>query len=232
LQPTSEKPCLRKSLPDQQRTDAEYLGQLLLEARGLIESTLSLQQKRLIRPPSVIRKNSTYLPGALERLVGGAQHSVAVALPESGNFEKNVLRTLSRNASQLVVRVLRWTQAEKAWNPWLQLPQKQVDARVNEGELRRLLVVDGTVALVQAPTDAPDGQLTVVNDAAAVRVLELHFAAAWSHGRRIVDHLRFSPRMRTDMTRSILELLRDGNTDETAARKMNVSLRTYRRHVA
>ncbi|UQA90596.1 helix-turn-helix transcriptional regulator [Streptomyces halobius] len=180
----------------------------------------------------MIRKNSTYLPGALEQLVGGARHTVAVALPETGNFEKNVLRTLSRNASPLVVRVLRGEQAEQAWQPWLQLPHKRVDARMNEGELRRLLVVDGAVALVQAPTDAPDGQLTVVNDAAAVRVLELHFAAAWSRGRGIADHLRFSPRMRTDMTRGILELLRDGNTDETAARKMNVSLRTYRRHVA
>ncbi|NEE31670.1 DNA-binding response regulator, partial [Streptomyces sp. SID7982] len=72
------------------------------------------------------------------------------------------------------------------------------------------------------------GQTAIVNDPAAVRALELLFAGAWSRGRRLADHLRLSPRLRTELAHRILERLRAGNTDETAARELQVSLRTYR----
>jgi DNA-binding NarL/FixJ family response regulator len=38
--------------------------------------------------------------------------------------------------------------------------------------------------------------------------------------------------LRSDLARRILEQLRAGRTDDVAAREIDVSLRTYRRHVA
>jgi DNA-binding CsgD family transcriptional regulator len=113
------------------------------------------------------------------------------------------------------------------------LPQSRLEIRVVERELREIVVVDGAGALVRgAATEQGGAQATVVNDTAAVRALELMFAGAWSRGRRLADHLELGPRLRTELTRNILERLRAGRTDDVAARELNVSLRTYRRHVA
>jgi DNA-binding NarL/FixJ family response regulator len=67
---------------------------------------------------------------------------------------------------------------------------------------------------------------------AAVSALELLYAGAWSRGRGLVDRLELSPRLRSEFTRRVLQRLRAGHTDAAAARELEVSLRTYRRHVA
>ncbi|WP_231627011.1 helix-turn-helix transcriptional regulator [Streptomyces apocyni] len=109
----------------------------------------------------------------------------------------------------------------------------RMEARVAEGELRELLVVDGSVALVRSESsDLPQGHAVTVRDPAAVRALELLFAGAWSGARPLAAHLGMGARLRTDVSHTILGKLRAGYTDEEAAREMGVSLRTYRRHVA
>ncbi|MCT7356788.1 helix-turn-helix transcriptional regulator, partial [Streptomyces sp. 15-116A] len=73
---------------------------------------------------------------------------------------------------------------------------------------------------------------TLVTDHAAVRALELLFAGTWSRCRRLDDHLTLGSRLRGDLGFQVLERLRSGQTDASAARELGVSLRTYRRHVA
>ncbi|MBL1081171.1 response regulator transcription factor [Streptomyces actinomycinicus] len=205
----------------------------LLQARALIESTVSMHRERQALPSPVARNSVAQLGDAMEQLIGRARHSVAIALTGPGEFTESALRLLARGPARATVRVLCTTDATQVSADRLRrLPQPRLDARVTDSELRRVLVVDGTVALVQAPGHAPDGQFAVVHDTAAVRALELLFAGAWSGSRGLADHLRLSPRLRTELVRNILERLRAGHTDEAAAREINVSLRTYRRYVA
>ncbi|MEV6766393.1 hypothetical protein AB0N16_38365 [Streptomyces sp. NPDC051105] len=112
------------------------------------------------------------------------------------------------------------------------LPGRQIEARVSEGELRGIVVADGVTALVSAPDQVTGGQSVVIDDPAAVGTLQLLFVGAWSGGRPLPGRPRLSPRLRTELVQNILRRLRDGHTDEAAAREINVSLRTYRRYVA
>ncbi|MEV4434109.1 LuxR C-terminal-related transcriptional regulator [Streptomyces sp. NPDC049555] len=210
---------------------AAHLEQALLQARALIESTVSLYRQRAGAPSAVEHTDAALIGHSLDELIGRARHTVCVALTGAGEFADAVLRSLAALPPRVSVRVLCTAEApDSALERLDRLPENRVEARVSERELREVLIVDGTTALVRA--GAGREQAAVVNDTAAVRALELLFAGAWSRGRDLTDHLRLSPRLRTELARSILERLRAGKTDETAARELNVSLRTYRRHVA
>ncbi|MFB7503157.1 helix-turn-helix transcriptional regulator [Streptomyces broussonetiae] len=212
---------------------AAHLEQALLQARALIESTVSMHREREELPSPVARNDVAHLGDAMKQLIGRARYSVAVALTGPGEFTESALRLFADSPARATVRVLCTADAAQVYADRLRrLPETRLDARVTDSELRRVLVVDGTVALVQAPGHAAEGQFAVVHDAAAVRALELLFAGAWSASRGLADHLRLSPRLRSELVQNILERLRTGHTDEAAAREINVSLRTYRRYVA
>ncbi|MFG2132180.1 LuxR C-terminal-related transcriptional regulator [Streptomyces sp. NPDC048751] len=208
------------------------LEEALLQAGALIDSTVLLHRQRSGLPTPVARTGGVPIGHALESLIGRTRHTVCVALTETGEFADVVVRSLTRISDRAAVRILCTAEAtDSALTRLAQLADSRLEVRVSESELRETLVVDGVAALVRGAEGA-GGQAAIVNDAAAVRALELLFAGAWSRGRRLADHLQLSPRLRTELARNILERLRAGNTDETAARDLNVSLRTYRRYVA
>ncbi|GCB51423.1 regulatory protein [Streptomyces sp. NL15-2K] len=205
------------------------LEQALLQASALIDSTVLLHRQRLVLPTPVARTGGVPIGDALESLIGRTRHTVCVALTETGEFADAVVRSLAAIPERAAVRILCTPDATDS--SLSRLVDSRLEARVSESGLRETLVVDGVAALVRGGEET-GGQAAIVNDAAAVRALELLFAGAWSRGRKLTDHLQLSPRLRTELARNILERLRAGNTDETAARELKVSLRTYRRYVA
>ncbi|MBT2895129.1 response regulator transcription factor [Streptomyces sp. McG3] len=208
------------------------LEQTLLQVSALIDSTVLLHRQRSMSPQPVARTGGVPIGDALEALIGRTRHTVCVALTETGEFADAVVSSLSRIPARTAVRILCTAEATDSSLARLnQLADRRVEVQVSESELRETLLVDGVAALVRG-VEGTRGQTAIVNDPAAVRALELLFAGAWSRGRRLADHLQLSPRLRTDLAHRILERLRAGNTDETAARELQVSLRTYRRYVA
>jgi DNA-binding NarL/FixJ family response regulator len=212
---------------------AAHLEETLLQVQALIESTVSLYRRQPVASLAAEPTDVALLDSALDQLIGGVRHSLSVALTHAGDFNDSVLRLLARVGPAAAVRVLCTAEVADASLPALRrLPQSRLEIRVVERELREIVVVDGAGALVRGAATEQGAQGTVVNDTAAVRALELLFAGAWARGRRLADHLELGPRLRTELTRNILERLRAGRTDDVAARELNVSLRTYRRHVA
>ncbi|MFI1227166.1 MULTISPECIES: response regulator transcription factor [unclassified Streptomyces] len=212
---------------------AARLEQALLQARALIESTVSMHRERLVFPSSVALTQRAQLDDVLEQVVGQGRFSIAIALTGIGQFTDSVIGLLGRHRCRATVRVLCTGEVAKASADRLRrLVGLGIEVRVSENELRGIVVVDAAAALVYPHGQEVGGRLAMVNDAAAVRAIELLFAGTWAAGRELVEHLGLSPRLRTDLARDILERLRAGHTDETAAREINVSLRTYRRHVA
>ncbi|UYQ64810.1 helix-turn-helix transcriptional regulator [Streptomyces peucetius] len=212
---------------------AAHLEQTLLQAQALIESTMSLYRRQPVTSLVAEPTDVAVLGSALDQLIGGVRHSLSVALTLAGDFTDGVLRLLARVEPSAAVRVLCSAEvADVSLAALRRLPQSRLEIRVVERELREIVVVDGVGALVRGISTEQGTQATVVNDAAAVRALELMFAGTWSRGRRLADHLELGPRLRTELARDILERLRTGHTDDVAARELNVSLRTYRRHVA
>lgn len=212
------------------RGHAARLEQTLLQARALIESTVSLHRRRPATVSGVTHMDAAVTAETLERLVRGARRSVNVALTGSAGFVEAVLRRLPQVPSGVTVRVLCNPAAIEIAPARLRgLPA----VRVLRHELCGIVVVDGTAAFLRLGIEGSAGdRAVVVTDHAAVSTLQLLYAGAWSRGRRLVDHPEPSPCLRSEPTRRILEQLRSGRTDANAACALQVSLRTYRRRVA
>ncbi|WP_410539852.1 DNA-binding response regulator [Streptomyces sp. KL2] len=212
------------------QSHAAHLEQTLLQARALIESTVSLHRRRPAAVSGVMRTDGAVTAETLERLVLRARRSVSVTLTGCAVFAEAVLRSLEQVPSGVVVRVLC---TPAAVDVALNRSRRPSAVRVFRHELNGLVVVDGTLAFLRSASGGEGGgRAAIVTDTTAVSALELLYASAWSRGRRFLGHTELSPRLRTEFTRRILERLRAGDTDATAARDLQVSLRTYRRHVA
>jgi DNA-binding CsgD family transcriptional regulator len=218
---------LEESAP---RGHSARLEQTLLQARTLIEYTVSLHRRRPATVSGMTHTDAEVTAETLDRLIGRARRSVNVALTGSAGYVEAVLRRLVQVPSGVTVRVLCNPAALDVAPARLRsLPT----VRVLRHELCGIVVVDGMSAFLRLGNEgAADERAAVVTDRAAVSTLQLLYAGAWSRGRRLVDHPEPSPRLRSELTRRILEQLRSGRTDATAAGALQVSLRTYRRHVA
>lgn len=104
--------------------------------------------------------------------------------------------------------------------------------RLSRGRVRGALLVDGEVALVRCAPGTADPAASVIRSPGLVRALETLFVGAWAHAAPVGGRSRPRERVPADLARRVLDQLCAGNTDSHAARRLGISLRTYRRRVA
>ncbi|WNE96803.1 DNA-binding response regulator [Streptomyces luomodiensis] len=102
--------------------------------------------------------------------------------------------------------------------------------RIAAVPLPTALIADGRAALV-CVEDEEGRQTSVVEDQVVVATLDGMFDSIWGGAVPAARPLDFGNRARTEMVRRVLARLRDGVTDEAAARDLAISVRTYRRYV-
>jgi len=104
--------------------------------------------------------------------------------------------------------------------------------RVHNSALPDLLVLDREAAVLRGATGGfGPAEQHLVTAAGLVASLTRLLTAMWVNAADLKVHQR----LRVDhdsLPGSVLTLLSEGCTDETAARKLDISVRTYRRHVA
>ncbi|MCA6094694.1 hypothetical protein LE181_21290 [Streptomyces sp. SCA3-4] len=234
-----ERPHVPGSLTGRLDDGAEEdLESVLLRARELIESTVSLHRRTSGRDSLVMMaEDEEAIGNAVGMLLDRARHSVSLALPGRIEDAKAGALALDRLGStaegRLTVRLLSTVQALTASavrEAVERIPCLEV--RLTEGELQEVLIADGRLVLVRSNHGPADDCVMIIEDPAAARALDLLFAGVWSGAVPPAERMRLHGRLRSDLARSILECLRDGCTDDVAAREVRVSLRTYRRHVA
>ncbi|MFI0821532.1 DNA-binding response regulator [Streptomyces sp. NPDC021098] len=107
---------------------------------------------------------------------------------------------------------------------------RPAQVRIAPVPLPTALIADGRTALVC--TDSANGRHTsVIEDQVVVGSLYGMFRSIWAGATPAPRPLDFGNRARTEMVRRVLTRLRDGVTDEAAARDLAISVRTYRRYV-
>ncbi|MFD0902651.1 helix-turn-helix transcriptional regulator [Actinomadura sediminis] len=94
------------------------------------------------------------------------------------------------------------------------------------------IVVDRRVAILAGPPHAGVREYTVVRSPGVVAGVVSLLQAAWDRSADLADHRRDRAPALTGESRRILRLLAEGLKDEAAARRLGMSLRTYRRRVA
>ncbi|WP_228449503.1 helix-turn-helix transcriptional regulator [Streptomyces alkaliterrae] len=263
-----ETPTDVPDVPDEGAASADRMERALLQARELIDSTMSLHRDRPARDALVIRADDAEAGATVARLLGRARHSISASLPGDGEQSQTVFAALtgrrpeptgrtagplaagsSRGADRVVVQASRRARTPEAGGVVVRLlctPRAlsagvpsaaalraaRCEIRVVDSELREALIVDGRVALIQSGPEHSDSA-AIIKDTASVRALDLLFAGSWANARPLAEHLRLSERLlRTPSAQRVLERLREGHTDDVAARELQVSLRTYRRYVA
>ncbi|MFI0483468.1 DNA-binding response regulator [Actinomadura sp. 9N215] len=94
------------------------------------------------------------------------------------------------------------------------------------------IIVDRRVAILAGPPAGGVREYTVVRSPSVVRGVVSLFEATWDKATDLDDYRRDRPPALSDESVRILRLLADGLKDESAARRLGMSLRTYRRRVA
>ncbi|TMR01172.1 response regulator transcription factor [Actinomadura soli] len=94
------------------------------------------------------------------------------------------------------------------------------------------IIVDRRVAILAGPPAGGVREYTVVRSPSVVRGVISLFEATWDKATDLDDYRRDRPPALSEESVRILRLLAGGLKDEAAARRLGMSLRTYRRRVA
>ncbi|MER5886122.1 hypothetical protein ABT160_20060 [Streptomyces sp. NPDC001941] len=97
----------------------------------------------------------------------------------------------------------------------------------------RMLLFDASTAVISDPEQPPGQGALVVRDPSMVRYLYRSWESAWESGRPFDDSRpdTATAAPRDEQRRSVLRLLDTGMKDEMAARRLSMSITTYRRYV-
>jgi DNA-binding CsgD family transcriptional regulator len=116
-----------------------------------------------------------------------------------------------------------------------ELAQNGARVRLTPSVPGRGLVVDREVALLPIPTDEPGGQrLAVVREPNVIAWVVATFEQLWAEASPL-DEVMHKEHDETelDQTRAaILRLMAEGEKDEAISRRLSISVRTCRRHIA
>ena len=159
------------------------------------------------------------MPGKVsaQSLADSLEHDLAL-------IDRGVRCRLLRTRRQLTSEPLRQNVAI--------LQRHGAEVRIADTLPHRLLVFDRTVAFLPVdPRRAGAGAL-VVREPAIIANLVTLFESLWSGAVDLDRAVASASAGGSDLDRAVLMLMSSGVKDEAAARQLNVSDRTYRRHVA
>ncbi|MEU6087679.1 helix-turn-helix transcriptional regulator [Streptomyces sp. NPDC047085] len=111
------------------------------------------------------------------------------------------------------------------------VPARQVHLRVSDAPLPDLTLLGTELALVRAAGPEGQPQILLARHEATAALYQFH-QVLWGHAKALLPPPSDRPLSLDDAQREVLRMLGSGMKDDTAARQMNVSVRTYRRHVA
>ncbi|MGW5642068.1 hypothetical protein ACWEV3_07400 [Saccharopolyspora sp. NPDC003752] len=206
------------------------LERSLLRANELIETAVHEHRRRSSQSSFVMVGLDEDLRCTVEQMVARAERSVfiAVSLPSDAEL---LCRTTGIGPA-VGVRVLSAPQALRVDRAVEMMRRPECEIKLSRSPLQGVVLVDGRLALLRSNPGAADRQASIIRLPAVVRALESLFVASWETGRPLPDHLLPLERRSAEPVRRILEHLRAGHTDSQSAKKLGISLRTYRRQVA
>ncbi|MFJ7630692.1 LuxR C-terminal-related transcriptional regulator [Streptomyces sp. NPDC097595] len=179
------------------------------------------------------------IEAAIENATDGARDEVLTLQP-SGNrpvdqLKKALGRGLSMAERGVTLRHIyqhpaRYSPAIKAYLD--DMPSAAIQVRTIEQTVERLLVFDRTVAFIPA---SPKRDIALeIRHPALVRYLIQVYEVLWAQAKPLTAPLQ-APAHDTPITPtqlSVARLLVEGNTDQIVARKLAISVRTCRAHIA
>jgi DNA-binding CsgD family transcriptional regulator len=104
--------------------------------------------------------------------------------------------------------------------------------RVHHERLPNLTILNKRIAILRADVDDGPSKIFLINATDIVRSLYLLYTATWEKAVDLDEFRQHGIERDDDIASQVLDLLSNGCKDETAARQLGLSVRTYRRYVA
>lgn len=211
------------------------LKQVLLQAHSLLGLAMSLQGIGEPRHLTVrIAPDDPAVLAAAEELTAAAQHELVAVLPQQ-RMSPACLRVMNNSLNAVVKRGVRvrllWSPdsvglTRKSWFADAVTPE--VELRVAECATEEIIVVDGNAAIVHG-TQPDHNYAIILHQPVIASALQTLLDTIWKTACPAPRRLGRDADL---PTARVLRCLASGQTDDTAAREMGISVRTYRRYVA
>ncbi|GGY24336.1 helix-turn-helix transcriptional regulator [Streptomyces omiyaensis] len=151
-----------------------------------------------------------------------AEESIAVSHPIN-------MRLLRRGVRLRTIMGAAILQDEPTLTYMRELVSHGAEVRVSHQPIERVIIVDRSAALTPIdPAHTARGAL-LVREPGLVATLVTLFERMWEAADELPSEEVDLP---SDVEREILAMLREADKDETAARQLGMSVRTYRKHLA
>ncbi|WP_344878883.1 DNA-binding response regulator [Allokutzneria multivorans] len=112
-----------------------------------------------------------------------------------------------------------------------ELDQVGVDVRISPDEINETIILDRRIVILAGELVGATREFRVFDSADVARSVSTLYDAAWRVASPLRTYDRSFAELRALAPR-LLEVLASGSKDETAARELNLGVRTYRRRVA
>ncbi|WP_228994964.1 LuxR C-terminal-related transcriptional regulator [Streptomyces sp. DH8] len=186
-----------------------------------------------------VLEGASTIQASLNEAIRAATEEILTAQPDS-NRPPDVLRKALANARTAIghgARVRHIYQHPARYSSSLrdyltQVPAQHVQVRTTELTVERLIIMDRSVAYISI---SPERDVALcITHPALVRYLAHVYDVLWAGATPFGEPLRTSlPNAPvTAVQHSIARLLTEGHVDDVVARKMGISVRTCRSHIA
>jgi sugar-specific transcriptional regulator TrmB/DNA-binding CsgD family transcriptional regulator len=142
------------------------------------------------------------------------------------------LALLDRGVRCRLLHTRRQLRSEPLRRHLATLRRHGAEVRISDTLPHRLLIFDRTVSFLPVDPQRVAGGALVVREPAIIANLVTLFESLWATAVDLDEALESGGKGASAFDRAVLMLMSSGVKDEAAARQLNVSDRTYRRHVA
>lgn len=218
-----------------------------IEERVQLAATLSKSLAPLVAVASddpnlaiTVLQGRELIIDALRQASANARTEVLTAQPGGNRLVDNMRQGLE-NAQAVIAaggRMRHLYQHPARYSPGVteylaQLPAGRLQVRTMERTIERLIIFDQEVAYIPA---TPDRETALeIRHPALVRYLTQVYEVLWSQATPFTDQLRPAAPDTAPITavqHSVARLLVEGHVDDIVARKLGISVRTCRAHIA
>ncbi len=209
----------------------------LLEVQSLVRATVAKHRRRTSRKQltTVLKPVADEIQAASEQLAHGAVRAVDAVVAEPAYAARTyaVLRELVRERRGSVRARILCVQATLDRDLVEELARSGQPNAVRIARIPRMeaMIADGRSALVCAEM-AGERQACVLRVSPETQVIHNLFGTVWKQAVDANAWIGLGEHTRVELVQQILHYLRTGATDEVASRKLSISVRTYRRHIA
>ncbi|KAK1179549.1 LuxR C-terminal-related transcriptional regulator [Streptomyces sp. NBS 14/10] len=231
---------MRGAIRAEPQTGADHLEQTLGQALHLLESAVRHHRRATLACVTAdLPVEGEAVAGWVARLVLRAEEDVIWSLPEVASDEhaKLTAQTFAQLLDkgvrvrllcpQAVIRGARWQRTVGELGP-------RVEVRVSSAVRQELVVVDGAAVIAPdaAPGEPGGSRASMIQNSTVADMLYGLLCGMWDAAQRPTRPLSFEGGARGRVLREVLTLMAEGYKDDAAARKLGLSVRTYRRYVA